>query len=121
MLHNVCLEHAYASLSCALGRRAGVLNDPGQSLKERQLFLSAVQEQMTGWKEEEGYPAGGGKIVVGGAGIVAVELAGNLSEALIAQGKRGILTLLVGSHGLLPTYPTRVQATVREQKQSKQG
>jgi NADH dehydrogenase FAD-containing subunit len=50
-------------------------------------------------------------VVIGGAGVVAVELAANVAEELAKKGplKPGLVTLLAGSK-LLPTYPPRVQA-----------
>jgi hypothetical protein len=51
--------------------------------------------------------------VIGGGGIIAVELAANAAEAMKAKGSKGKVTLVSSGKVLLTTYPKRIQVVMR--------
>lgn len=80
-----------------------VITDPGQSLADRQAALDDFYTAATG----------GGDVVIGGGGVTAMEVAGNICEAMAQAGNSGRLTV-VSSHDILGGYPDRIKAKAKE-------
>jgi NADH dehydrogenase FAD-containing subunit len=80
-----------------------ILPTPGESWAARSAHVGAVYKAATS----------GGHVVVAGGGLIGVELAGNLCEALAKAKSGGRVTLVASSDALLPGYPVRVQASAK--------